>query len=71
MKTVLIADAIDKPWWRNFWQQDPAFYSELNNLQIALAKYNCRYVNFYKTGRGSYLEFDTEQDYVMFILRWS
>lgn len=67
---IRIADAAQQLWWRNFWDCDPTHYSELNNLRKALEPYNCRYVNE-MWPRNPYIEFDTEQDYVMFVLRWS
>lgn len=67
---VPIVDARQQVWWQKFWNCDPLFYSELSNLQIALAPYNCRYVNE-MWPRTPYIEFDKEQDYVMFVLRWS
>lgn len=67
---ILVVDAVQKIWWQNFWERDPTHYSELSNLRIALAPYNCRYVNE-MWPRNPYIEFDTEEDYVMFVLRWS
>ena len=67
---ISIADAAKKQWWRNFWNEDPVFYSELKMLEIELAKYNCRYVRK-MWPRSDLIEFKTEQDYLMFILRFS
>lgn len=65
---ISVLHAAQLTWWRNFWDQDPENYCELKKLQVALAPHNCRYVNIWE---DPYIEFDTEQDYVMFVLRWS
>ena len=68
--TIQIIDAAKKQWWKNFWHEDPVFYSELQMLEVELAKHNCRYVRR-MWPHSDLIEFDTEQDYVMFVLRWS
>ena len=68
MKIPLL-DCAREPWWRKFWMSEPYKHSEYAEVNAALKKYNARITN-----AGSIfgaLEFDTEQDYVMFVLRWS
>ena len=67
MKQITIRELIHCTWWQNFWNNDPEYYSELDQLLIALAKYNCRYVNT----QQPYIEFDSYDDYIQFVLTWS
>jgi len=67
---IPIVYASQQAWWQNFWDRNPIHYSELSQLQKALKPYNCRYINDMWPGTP-YIEFDKEQDYVMFVLRWS
>ena len=65
---IHLLDCARENWWRNFWMSDPYKNSELEKVNAALKKYNAKITN-----AGSIfgaLEFDTEQDYVMFVLRW-
>ena len=62
-------------YWYKFIDETNAHYLRDNELNDLLKKFNAR---FYYTGtkpnRGygnRYLEFATEQDFTMFVLRWS
>jgi len=67
MKQIPINECIHHTWWQNFWNKDPEFYRDLPQLQIALAKYNCRYV----IAQQPYIEFDSNNYYIQFVLTWS
>ena len=68
MKIPLL-DCAKQPWWRKLWMNDPYHYSQIDACNAALKKYNARITN--ESHLHSHLVFDTEQDYVMFVLRWS
>ena len=70
MKKVYLDDCGVYLWWYKFLQK--AFSGRGLPLSEVLAPYNCRYVcnpGFFDD--DDYLEFETEHDYVMFVLRWS
>lgn len=64
-------------WWKNFYF-DMKFYeiSTIARINKNLKPYKARFVSR-KDDRGlewvngGHLEFDTKEDYVMFVLRWS
>ena len=68
MKIPLL-DCAKQPWWQNFWMRDPYKFAEVVVVNAALKEYNARITN--SSHIYGELEFDTEQDYVMFVLRWS
>jgi hypothetical protein len=67
MKIPLV-DCAQLPWWRKFYISDNG-HSEFYVIEAALKKYNAHI-----THNGNIfgeLVFDTKEDYVMFVLRWS
>lgn len=58
------------PWWKNFFFNTIDYnVSIIERIDRNLKPYNAKLIR-YKDGRH-HLEFDKEQDYVMFVLRWS
>lgn len=74
MKRVYLNDRGVHLWWNKFYnevlcskKEDPPFI-----LDEVLAPYNCRYGHIPGYfDDDDYLEFKTENDYLMFVLRWS
>ncbi len=58
------------PWWRNFFQSDAVRFTELRNLNRELAKYKGRFITNNDIFTTS-VEFRTEQDFMLFVMRWS
>lgn len=60
---------VSYPWWFNFFN-DGVYYDVNESLQ----QYNARIIPLVKLESGyqmDLLEFDTEQDAVLFMIRWS
>lgn len=51
-------------WWHNL-------YNRTGTMKAALAEYNAHLVGFNESAPDTRIVFDTEQDYVMFLLRWA
>lgn len=71
MKVNLHIPISNTQWWRNFLKSISGQITipKINDLLI---QYNCRYSIIKDNDRSHYyIEFDTEEDYVMFVLRWS
>ena len=56
-------------WWHNFYNNDPHKFSLLKDINTALKKYNAHINN--ESHLHGHLVFETEQDYVLFVMRWS
>ena len=54
-------------WWLNFLDQEPRGWYDRAAIKEELAKYNAQWINCL----NHYLEFDTEEDAVLFLVRWA
>ena len=72
---IFDSDANAQIWWRNFrryiWQKtlygNDMTKSSIHYTVTELAKYNAKYVSY----DNSRVEFETEADATLFLLRWS
>ena len=70
MRVDIIDDSMSVyPWWENFFFNTIDYkVNTTERINQNLKPYRAKLI---KNGINPYLEFDTEQDYVMFVLRWS
>jgi hypothetical protein len=54
-------------WWDNFLKHVQDGWDSTDLIKKELVKYNARWIS----GLNHHLEFDTEEDAVMFLMRWS
>jgi hypothetical protein len=59
-------------WWENFIDTMPLYYNTQTPTNKLLKVYHAMtYVKQEGNSMNRYLEFETEEDYVEFVLRWS
>ena len=61
----------DHKWWENFLNQRENGWDSFADLDSELAKYNARFVRYIETDASNQVEFGTEEDMLMFLMRWA
>ena len=76
IEVFMIVEIFDKevrmfPWWKKFYFAHITLRetTTIKRINESLKPYGGKFVN--NTPHGAHLVFDNEQDYVMFLLRWS
>ena len=58
-------------WWNNFLDQRENGWDYLDDINVELAKWNARWIRSRHNTEPHELEFPSEEDKLMFLLRWS
>jgi len=69
--SVLLFDEKNNDTTPKFWYNFCVQYRETNSLEFMKLLRDNHHAKFYSHGLQRYLEFDSEEYYSMFVLRWS
>ena len=58
-------------WWENFLNQRENGWDSFADLDAELAKYNARFVRYIETDASNQVEFKSEEDMTLFLMRWA
>ena len=58
-------------WWKNFLDQRENGWDSYEDLDNELAKYNARFIRYIKDDIPHQVEFKSEEDMTLFLLRWT